>query len=82
MAMKKFSGIFSDVDVHFAKQNASDIGSADAEYRNSTSKTKMFAILVLAMVLLSGALSAAISVGAYTVTPTTLKPGEIGRAHV
>ena len=41
-------------------------------------KTKMLAILALAMVLLSGALSAAISVGAYTVTPATLKPGEEG----
>ena len=42
------------------------------------SKTKMLAILVLSMVLLSGALSAAIAVGAYTVTPSTLKPGEDG----
>jgi LPXTG-motif cell wall-anchored protein len=41
-------------------------------------KTKIFAILALAMVMLSGALSAAISVGAYTVTPSTLKPGEEG----
>ena len=42
------------------------------------SKTKMLAILAFAMVMLSGALSAAISVGAYTVTPATLKPGESG----
>ena len=41
-------------------------------------KTKIFAILALAMVLMSGALSAAISVGTYTVTPSTLKPGEEG----
>jgi hypothetical protein len=41
-------------------------------------KTKMFAILAFAALLLSGALSAAISVGAYTVTPATLKPGEEG----
>ncbi|MFA5930553.1 MAG: hypothetical protein WC861_06750 [Candidatus Micrarchaeia archaeon] len=41
-------------------------------------KTKMLAMVALAMVLLSGALSAAMSVGAYTVTPATLKPGEEG----
>ena len=41
-------------------------------------KTKMFAILAFAMMMLSGALSAAIAVGAYTVTPSTLKPGEEG----
>jgi len=41
-------------------------------------KTKMLAILAFAMVMLSGALSAAISVGAYAVTPSTLKPGEEG----
>jgi len=40
--------------------------------------TKMFAIFAFAALLLSGALSAAISVGAYTVTPATLKPGEEG----
>jgi hypothetical protein len=41
-------------------------------------KVKMLAMLALAMVLLSGMASAAISVGAYTVTPSTLKPGEEG----
>ena len=51
---------------------------SDVECRNSTSKTKIFAILALAMVMLSGALSAAISIGAYTVAPSTLKPGEEG----
>ncbi|MCX6771721.1 MAG: hypothetical protein NTX79_06720 [Candidatus Micrarchaeota archaeon] len=39
---------------------------------------KIFVMFAFAALLLSGALSAAIAVGAYTVTPDTLKPGEDG----
>ena len=39
---------------------------------------KILVMLAFAALLLSGALSAAISVGAYAVTPATLKPGEDG----
>jgi hypothetical protein len=41
-------------------------------------KTKIFAVLAFAMAMLSSSLFAAISIGAYTVTPSTLKPGEEG----
>ena len=39
---------------------------------------RFFAVLAFAMVLLSGALSASIAVGPYTVSPAVLKPGEGG----
>jgi len=37
---------FSAVDVHFALQNASDIGKSDAECRNSTAMMKVSARVV------------------------------------
>ena len=45
-------------------------------------ETKMFVILALAMMMLSGALSAGLSVSDYTVTPSSVAPGGTGALEI